>query len=280
MERPTKLPGTARQRWAIGVACGIALVALVVALATRTVSPDLSPRNPVHVAAPKVVGDTPAAALDKLADLRLGRQFTVLSSVSVDNPCAGLPPAGHVVAQNPLPDTSMKREDRMSLQVSCPKPPLPQCKPYQVAMRTQGIESDFPGSAGAWLVQVYLTHVAGPPCDLDNPASVQLYESDGTLAAIAGNPSSYSLHQTTGLGEEVDVTWFLGGRMTPRRRLGINAQVGPWSATGHVHTPTSEGLPSGLRVGDGPAGSNPVSASVTAQAYDAALVTTHAYLGP
>jgi hypothetical protein len=280
VKRPVKLPGTPRQRWAVGIACGIALVALVVGLATRTTTPQLSAKRPVHVTAPNVVGDSPAAASDKLSKRRLGRRFTVLSSASVDRPCAGLPPAGHIVAQHPPPASRMKRDDRMALQVSCPKGPLPPCQPHQVAMRTQGLESGFPGTAGAWLVEVFLTHIAGPPCELESAVSVQLFESDGTLAAIAGNPSTYSLHQRTGLGEEVDVTWYLGGHIFPKRRLAINAQVGGWSATGHVRTPVSDpGLRSpGLRIGETPRGS-PVDTSVTAQAYEAALVTTRAYLG-
>jgi hypothetical protein len=276
---PIELPGTLRQRLLVGVACAVALAALIVGLATRKQPPNLPSKQerPARVSVPDVIGDSATTATHKLGSRGLGARFTVLGGPG----CVGLPRTGHIVNQHPLSGAKVARHSgfqmrtKVSLQTSCPKV-VPPCQPNQIAIKTRGGESDITGTGGARVIDVDLTHIAGPPCELDSTVSLQLLESDGMLAAIEGNPSSYSLLQKTGVGELVRVAWFLGGEIQPRRGLTVNARLDEWSATGRTHTPISDPHFGGLTIGRY---TRALTTDATPRSYEAALATTRAY-GP
>jgi hypothetical protein len=221
---------------------------------------------------PKVIGMRAPKAIDKLATMRLDGHFTAFAYTG--SPCAGLPTRGRIVDQHPLPGAITSVRKRVAVQAGCPSL-VPSCRRYQTAMLTFGRAPDYTDSAGAEQVIVRLSHVAGPPCQLDLPVDVQLANKDGTLAAISGNPSTYEPNKRTGLGEEVELTWSLGGLVSPPQRLSIEVRMGPLRAEGHVHSPRTEdrAAPT-LSIGAYP---DAISTSNGPQAYQAALLTTRAY---
>ena len=278
MSRPRRLLGSRRQQLVLGAAGLVALAVVIVGLANQTTTADLpttkhhhSRSAPATVVVPKVVGDSPCTAMNKLNARHLGHKFSALGPS-----CAGLPAAGDIIEQRPRSGTKVSSKINVAIQTSCPQT-VPTCKPYQVAIRTYGGSPEYTGSAGARLVNVGLRHIAGPPCELDSPITLELLESDGALAAVQGNPSSYALHRKTGLGEDVIVTWDLGGHTSPPRRFAVHAAFGATSTTGHVKSPRYNPNPAGLSVSRGGGYPPDISLGTGANDYRAALITSRAY---
>jgi hypothetical protein len=266
------LPGTRRQRLGVAVACVVAAAALVVGLATQTHPPKL-PAEPQHVTVPKVVGDLPGKAAQELRAHHLGKDVTALA----DKPCAGLPSAREpIVDQAPLPGTRVGRDDKVRVQIGCPAV-APACKQYQLAIKTYPEAPIYTQTGGQPEIIIDLTHIAGPPCHVVSTLYLELLRGDGTLATeVAGNPTTYPLDAMSGVGETLTATWWLHGGVHPTTQLTVNAHMGSWSTTGHVHTPLSD-KPSLPELSLGGPGDRPLTMGTGSEDYRAAVVTTHAY---
>lgn len=152
---------------------------------------------------PSVVGKTPDETRRELSAAGFRTRFQTLGT----GRCAGLPPAGRIVGQDPPPGTPRQPKAEVKVQPSCgSNRSLRACSFEDFSVQVVAHDEFSAGSNG---VGVELHHFRGSPCILHSEMTLEIRRPDGSeLQPIAGNPSAASATDLlVGVGGVVSVVW-------------------------------------------------------------------------
>jgi hypothetical protein len=195
----------------------VALVAVLAVLLGGCGGSDTtsSPSPPRIIAVPNLVGMQVSRAEDLLKTKGLRPSLAWLNRGPGGEKelgrCVGLPGHGPVSAQDPLSGSTSPAGSSVRLATGCAnQTALPTCARHDFKLTV----TDGGGTGYAW-EYVKITHVSGPPCGLDGPATLSVEQDGHPLALVGNNPATIHLTRPMGVGEQLELTWPEGGCPEP-----------------------------------------------------------------